>query len=662
MITEKEITNINLGFENIKECISRMIAMLDLIKSKQNSLIIILESRYHENGNIRNQFSTLLQLRDMLLDLNSRFQNIPTITANINEHYKTFLQSEIMTFNPENKHLIDSNSTRQIQNFIDKQNTTTPIIEPSDNIVIDWLHYLPAQYQQYTSEINTIFSRLYIFNQIKGIDGNIVMIGANGSGKSTFSRQLNGNLSNNIVILSAQHFLYYSKGQNISTAGNEIEKVRNFQRNIKLSNDGSFMQLITSDMNDLVNALVSEYTDCAFECYENHSRKESYLSRTISLWNSVIEHRNLINDRTGLYVSGDKIPSYEFNQLSDGEKAVFYYIGHILLAQNNSYIIVDEPENHLNLTICNKLWDLLEQNRPDCKFVYLTHNLNFATTRTNSTILWNKKFSPPADWSFEILPTNEIIPEVLVMELVGSRKNICFCEGNNQSSIDYKLYSILFPNYTIVPVAGHRDVIDYVNSYNSTSTFITKAVGIIDGDYHLPAQITKWKEKSIYTLPINEIENILCDNRILSSAIDSFCSPNNALDLFHDAFWKLLEENKYQQATLYVNNYINELFKENFLREKSNIQTLIFEFSNITSSEKIKSYYDNILNTIEKFIAEKDYTTAIRFVNFKGRLTKDIAKKTIVDKYENRVLDLIKKDNSLQQYIIETYFSDFKII
>ena len=157
----------------------------------------------------------------------------------------------------------------------------------------------------------------------------------------------------------------------------------------------------------------------------------------------------------------------QFNLLSDGEKSVFYYIGHILLALENSYIIVDEPENHLHLAICNRLWDCLEQERPDCKFIYLTHNLDFATSRTDSTILWNKSFIPPSQWNFEILPSSETIPEVLVMELVGSRKNICFCEGDTKSSLDYRLYSILFPNYTIIPVSGHRNVIEYTNTYNT---------------------------------------------------------------------------------------------------------------------------------------------------------------------------------------------------
>ena len=55
--------------------------------------------------------------------------------------------------------------------------------------------------------------------------------------------------------------------------------------------------------------------------------------------------------------------------------------------------------------------------------------------------------------------------------------------------------------------------------------------------------IQKWKKKKIHTLPINEIENILCDDYILQKAIDSFCSAENALDSFHKEFWILLSDN-----------------------------------------------------------------------------------------------------------------------
>ena len=79
-------------------------------------------------------------------------------------------------------------------------------------------------------------------------------------------------------------------------------------------------------MNGLINALVSQHTDCTFTYYETDRKEISFLSKTIELWNKIIEHRSLINSRTGLFVTGQNIKPYDFNQLSDGEKAVFYYI------------------------------------------------------------------------------------------------------------------------------------------------------------------------------------------------------------------------------------------------------------------------------------------------------------------------------------------------
>ena len=658
MITQQEKENILLGFKNIQTGIDRLLSMFDKYESKRIEITTLLNTRFSLN-NTDDLLQTFLNRKADLTSLKESFSTIPTIDDSINDQYKTFLQSEIMQFNPELLYSLQKYTQTEIYAFLDKQEKSQLCISPNDNNTITLIKDIPNQYTQYIDTLLNLQCKLHIFDQIKSIDGSIVMIGANGSGKSTFARQLNGKLANNIVILSAQHFLHYNKRNTISASGDEIQKVRNFQINTKLGSDGNFQQLITSDMNDLIDALMAQHTDCAIELYDNGKHNSSYLTKTIEIWDKIIEHRHIKNDRTGLFVTGIDIKQYNFNQLSDGEKAVFYYIAHILLAPKNSYIIVDEPENHLHLTICNKLWDELEKERFDCKFIYLTHNLNFATTRSNCTILWNKKFKPPYDWDFEILPENEIIPEVLIMELVGSRKNICFCEGNDRSSLDYKLYCILFPQYTVIPVSGHRNVIDYVDAYNNTSSFITQAVGIIDGDHHLPRQIEKWRQKKIYTLPINEIENILCDEHILQRAIDTFCSGENALDSFHNEFWTLLTDNIEQQATTYVNEYTNNLFKDNFLHEKQNINTLITELQEITSDDNIHNLYNDTITKINNFIENKDYNSALRFVNFKGRLTKDKARKTIVDKYENRILDLIKKDIELQKYIRKTYFADF---
>ncbi len=80
---------------------------------------------------------------------------------------------------------------------------------------------------------------------------------------------------------------------------------------------------------------------------------------------------------------------------------------------------------------------------------------------------------------------------------------------------------------------------------------------------------------------------------------------------------------------------------------------------NITSSSYSQTLYDETIAKINSFIEHKDYNSALYFVNFKGRLTREIAQKTIVNKYENRILDLIKKEHDLQKHILDTYFIDF---
>lgn len=58
-------------------------------------------------------------------------------------------------------------------------------------------------------------------------------------------------------------------------------------------------------------------------------------------------------------------------------------------------------------------------------FVYITHDPNFAITRTNSKILWSKNIYIQTIGIFEILSSTEI-PEQLLIEILGSKENIIF--------------------------------------------------------------------------------------------------------------------------------------------------------------------------------------------------------------------------------------------
>ena len=107
----------------------------------------------------------------------------------------------------------------------------------------------------------------------------------------------------------------------------------------------------------------------------------------------------LTEHQTGRPISSNT--PYPAHQMSDGEKVTLYLIDHILQAPKSGFIIIDEPEMYLHKTILKKLWDILESERQDCIFIYLTHDLDFATSRTAKKV-WIKNLNYPDNWEIEI--------------------------------------------------------------------------------------------------------------------------------------------------------------------------------------------------------------------------------------------------------------------
>ena len=657
MLTEQErqvlISSIDIAIDTV----NRMKSVIAKIAEKRYAVEqIIITRKSIEVDTASEQIADLINLTARIDQFIEKVVSIKGIDENIPDVFKTFVQKEFVLFAWKDMHLTNAYAINGINAFLDKQKTDEMTISDQDSSVAGWLCDLPQRYTGHVTSLERKIATYEIFDKIKWISNNIVMIGANGSGKSTFSRQLSGKISSNISILSAQHLLVYKQQDNIPSSNGEIDSLRSFQKNSKMSSDLNFASLIGDDMNKLITALIADHADKALGYYAGETRQDSFLETTINIWHELIEHRKLVLGRGSISAQAPGKPPYSFNNLSDGEKAVFYYVGHILLVEPNSYVIVDEPENHLNMAICSKLWDKLEQIRPDCKFIYLTHNLDFAASRTNTTLIWNKSFLPPNVWDFQIIESDETLPDTLLMEVLGSRKRICFCEGKDKSCLDYKLYSVIFPQYTVIPVGGHLDVISYTNAYNKSTVCANNAIGIIDGDCHKAEQIAKWQAQSIFTIPINEIENIFCDPSIIETAITAFMSGEEASRRYYDLFWKEFERDKVQQTVWYVNNIINNKFKENFLHERQDIGSLKAELLTITSAEEIDDLYNERIHAIDSFTQEKNYEGALAIVNFKGKLTKHIAKNTIVDNYPDRVLGLIKSNSRLRNTIKQKYF------
>lgn len=614
-------------------------------------------------------YSVSLSLTDSeLLDksesqLREIVQDIKKNTELISENYFEFIMKEIGHDNPDYNgyfredndyiNLVDS----AIESVVQEKSLTDEYREQGRIYLKSFVSIIDTYTENFINKI----SSMKIFNNISRIQGNTVLIGANGSGKSTFARQLKKLHNDSISIISAQHLLFYQKSDTITYTEEPYLTIRDFQREDKLpmyQNSYDFQRQATEDFKNLVTSLINEYTQVAAKYYESDDKKNSILVDVINIWNSIVEHRRLIVDKLSINVqdlgTGEM---YDFNRMSDGEKAIFYYIAHVLIALPSNYIVVDEPENHINLALCNLLWDKIEKVRQDCTFVYLTHNVDFAVSRINAQIFWNKSFTMPDSWEIIPIPKHTGIPDELLVEIAGSRKDVLFCEGD-KGSWDYKLYSQLFEDkYTVLPVRGHLDVINYCSAYNSANLFHGHAVGIIDRDFHSEAQITSWERRNVHVLPFSEVENLMCTDLVFDHFKNISLITDEEVEEFKNAAFQDMERNIDQLVTIYVRDTLNNAFKNNMLVTKKDFENLKSEFENLINSMNIGQIRTEAKNDFSNIITERNYDKYLEKTNVKNKLIMEFAPRYLkIGDYPNRVLMQIQSNTELLERIKQEYF------
>ncbi len=76
-----------------------------------------------------------------------------------------------------------------------------------------------------------------------------------------------------------------------------------------------------------------------------------------------------------------------------------------------------------------RLWGEIERYCPNKTFVYITHDLNFATSRKTATKIWVQSYDGHDSWEIYQIEDNDDIPEALFLEVLGTRSPILFVEG-----------------------------------------------------------------------------------------------------------------------------------------------------------------------------------------------------------------------------------------
>ncbi|MER8723078.1 AAA family ATPase [Mesorhizobium sp. M1027] len=226
------------------------------------------------------------------------------------------------------------------------------------------------------------------------------------------------------------------------------------------------------------------------------------------IWQRLLPNRRLVisGDDIRVQVAGSDT-EYNAKDMSDGERSVFYMIGQVLAADPDILLIFDEPELHVHRSIMAKLWDELEAARPDCAFIFITHDLEFAASRIAGKFLI-RDYDPKAGWTIEPVPEDTGFDEEIATLILGSRRAILFVEGS-KTSLDTAVFRCCYPEWTVIPRGSCEEVIHSVVTMraNAHLTRVTCS-GIVDADDYSAEEVANLGKLGVAVLPVSEIENL----------------------------------------------------------------------------------------------------------------------------------------------------------
>lgn len=466
-------------------------------------------------------------------------------------------------------------------------------------------------------------------------NNSLIIIGANGSGKSKLGAWMEQNNLEGIHRVGAQRSLNfkefislksYEQASNLLLYGQDKKEVNKGARwhygeqyTTKLLDDYEYA---LSSIIALKNKQIEKYLK---ECKEKdtqgiaHDRvPENAIDVLKRIWKSVFPQREIdFSDSkvTAVYNENETHQiSYKGNEMSDGERVGLYLIAQCLSVPQNKTIIIDEPEIHLHRSIMNRLWSEIEKERSDCLFVYITHDTQFAAQHKKSDKIWVKSFDGSV-WEMEGL--NDIsngLPERLLLNILGNRKKVLFVEGT-EGSYDTKLYSEIYKDFYVVPCGSCTAVINRTKAMKNTPLLHhLECYGIIDRDYRVDEEIEVLKKHDIYTIEVAEVENLFLVEEVLE-VINNILHPvdDSKVDEIKKAINKrfkaqkngqiceaLVSELKYQLNIIDISSKKEDEVKEKFEEAYKNI------------------IYDDIKKGVEeKFNGAHEYKKVLKVFNCK---------------------------------------------
>ena len=499
----------------------------------------------------------------------------------------------------------------------------------------------------------------------------VVVVGANGAGKTRFTSYMieeSGEKAYSLSALAAT-FERTRRGHD----GHLIDKLFNdaVSNGMPRDEDSSlFDRTLGLIMHDEMINLIG---------YKLHLRENpdaelrpTRLDTVIDLWEEVFPgSRVLIESGRLLFArdsDSDAESGYAPSRLSAGEKAVLFYLAAMCYAPKRATVFIDSPEMFLHPTVARSLWNHIELMRPDCRFVYTTHDLDFAASRSASSTVWVRGYDPSTlTWEYEVLPLNASISDEIYRSILGTRKPVLFIEGDNRRSIDAKLYPLIFPDYTIQALGSCNKVIEATRTFNDLNSFHhMDSRGIVDRDRRDTKEVEYLRGKRIMVPEVAEVENLLLIEEVVRT-VAGVCGKDedSVAGKVKRTIIKEFRSELTRQALLHTRHRVKRIVECRIDGKFSSIDMLEQHLTALPREINPRALYQSLCKEFQMYVSNNDYASILRVYNQKSMLpgcnVAELCGLRNKDEYLYMILKILRRDTPEARRIRNAVIRTFDI-
>lgn len=465
---------------------------------------------------------------------------------------------------------------------------------------------------------------------INAADGQLIIIGANGAGKSRFADYIAHDHGQTAVKLSALDAAAASSGDGENRF------------------DSMMKRLMHDELLSLIRYKIEAMED------DSARPRHTLLDSVIGMWREIFPgNRILIASGELLFARNGDNDTYTSQRLSAGERTVLYYLAAVMYAPEDALIFIDNSAMFLHPSVLASVWNILEDRRRDCTFIYTTHDLDFVSTRSHCAIVWVRSYDPAGEtWEYDILPPDSGLSDDIYVAILGARKHVLFIEGDGVNSIDAKLYPLVFKDFTVKSLGSCNKVIEATRAFNDLAGFHhLDSYGIVDRDRRDAGEVKYLRQRKIFVPEVAEIENILMIEEVIRT-VASYCHKNE-----HKAFHKVKEAVMAQfthdlkrQALLHTRHRVKRTMEYRIDGRFQNIGMLEDHINDLVREVNPRGMYENFCREFRRMVAEGNYADVLRVYNQKSMLpgsnVAGVCGLRNKDEYIKVILEILRHDGA----------------